>query len=198
MNKLLIATNNPHKVSEFSSVLNSKKSMQLLTLKDFGILLDVTEDGSTLEENALLKSRAVYELMKIPAISDDTGLFVDALGGDPGIYSARYAGENASYDDNCNKLLKNLKDVPEDKRTASFVSVICFYKMPDEYYLFKGICKGKIISEKKGSNGFGYDPLFVPDGMNKTFAELTDAEKNEISHRALALKQFAAFIEKNT
>lgn len=141
----------------------------------------------------MIKARKINSVLNISTIADDTGLFVEALNGEPGIYSARYAGENASYEDNCVKLLSDLKDVPENKRTAKFESVICFYVCEKEYYFFKGICKGKIIELGRGSNGFGYDPLFVPEDLTKTFAELSDEEKNKISHRARALQKFKTF-----
>lgn len=191
--KVLLATNNPHKVNEIKSVLENIPQIGFYSLSDFGISLEVVEDGKTLEENALIKAKAVYEILNIPTLSDDTGLFVDFLNGEPGVYSARYAGENATYEDNCIKLLANLNNVHDNKRAAQFESVICFYVNAAEYYFFKGICSGKIIKEKRGRNGFGYDPVFVPDGMNKTFAELPDDQKNDISHRGIALKKFKSF-----
>ncbi|HMQ67644.1 MAG TPA: RdgB/HAM1 family non-canonical purine NTP pyrophosphatase [Ignavibacteria bacterium] len=195
--KILMATNNKNKLKEIRSVLSSLKTISVYSLNDFGITAEIAEDGKTLEDNALLKAEYVFRLLDIPAISDDTGLFVDALNGEPGIYSARYAGENASYSDNCKKLLSNLKSVRSEDRKARFESVICLYTGIDEYKFFKGICKGKIIENEKGTNGFGYDPVFVPDGMSGTFAELSAEEKNLISHRALALRSFREFIEKN-
>ncbi len=197
MEKILMATNNQNKVKEIRSVLNTVKSISIYSLNDFGITAEVEENGSTLEENALIKAEYVFRLLNIPAISDDTGLFVNALNGDPGVYSARYAGEKASYKDNCVKLLSELKNVEMEKRKARFESVICFYSEKKKYEFFKGVCHGKIIEKERGENGFGYDPLFVPDGMSKTFAELDGKEKNQISHRALALKSFKVFIEKN-
>ncbi|MCB0726326.1 MAG: RdgB/HAM1 family non-canonical purine NTP pyrophosphatase [Ignavibacteriae bacterium] len=195
--KILMATNNKNKIKEIRSVLSPVNSISVFSLNDFGITAEVTEDGKTLEDNALLKAEYVFRLLNIPSISDDTGLFVDALNGEPGIYSARYAGENATYRDNCIKLLSKLKNVKPEDRKARFESVICFYTGKGEYKFFKGVCRGKIIESERGSNGFGYDPVFVPDGSSKTFAELTDQEKNKISHRALALNSFRNFIEKN-
>ena len=193
MNKILIASNNKHKISEIKSVLSSLPKITFYSPEDLNINIDVVEDGNTLEENALIKARQIYSFSKMPTLSDDTGLFVDALNGEPGVYSARYAGENATYDDNCVKLLSALKDVTENKRSSRFESVICFYVNENEYYFFKGICNGNIIKEGRGENGFGYDPLFVPEGSIKTFAELSDEEKNKISHRALALQKFRDF-----
>lgn len=194
MKKILVATNNKHKIKEIKSVLTSVKNISVLSLNDFGITADISEDGKTLEDNALLKAEHVFKLLNIPAISDDTGLFVDALYGEPGIYSARYAGENATYKDNCDKLLSALKNVTMNERKARFESVICFYKANSEYIFFKGVCHGRIIEEERGENGFGYDPVFVPDGSAKTFAELSDQEKNIISHRALALNLYKEYI----
>ncbi len=190
MNKVLIASNNSNKIFEIKNILGEN---QLISLKDFGVSIDVTEDGNTLEDNAFKKAKEFSKVLNLPALSDDTGLFVDALDGAPGIYSARYAGENVSYKDNCNKLLANLKKTEPGKKNAVFVCVICFYVNEKEFYFFKGECKGKIIAEARGVNGFGYDPLFVPDGYNKSFAELTDEEKNKISHRAVSLNKFKEF-----
>lgn len=194
--KILIATNNSYKILEIKDVLKDFNT-KLYTLKDFGIAVDIMEDGNTLEENALKKAKGTFGILNIPAISDDTGLFVKALNEEPGIFSARYAGESATYEENRNKLLDNLKNIPEKNRTARFESVICFYANGEEYYFFKGICDGKIISEARGTNGFGYDPIFVPEGTTKTFAELSDKEKNVISHRALALEKFKEFVNSN-
>ncbi|MEO8666759.1 MAG: RdgB/HAM1 family non-canonical purine NTP pyrophosphatase [Ignavibacteria bacterium] len=193
MNKILIASNNTHKINEIRSVLKDITGIQLYSLNDFGITTEVIENGTTLEENAFKKAKEIYDILNIPSLSDDTGLFVDELEGAPGVYSARYAGEHVSYEDNCNKLLSELKNVPENKKTASFRSVICYYKDPGEFRFFKGLCKGRIISKPRGHNGFGYDPVFIPEGMSKTFAELTDEAKNSISHRAIALKEFRKF-----
>ncbi len=193
MNNIFIASNNAHKISEIKSVLSSIQNIKLYSLSEVGISVEAIEDGNTLEENALIKSKKFNSVLNMPVIADDTGLFVDELNGEPGIYSARYAGKNASYRDNCIKLLSALKDVPDNRRTARFESVICFYSNENEYYFFKGVCPGEIIKKTRGENGFGYDPLFVPSGLKKTFAELTDEEKNKISHRALALKEFKIF-----
>ena len=193
ISRILLATNNPHKVFEIKSVLENIPQIGLYSLSDFGIFLEPDENGKTLEDNALIKAKAVYDILKLPSLSDDTGLFVDFLHGEPGVYSARYAGENATYEENCIKLLANLNNTADEKRTAKFVSVVCFYVNASEYYFFEGVCPGKIIKEKRGEKGFGYDPVFVPDAMNKTFAELGDDQKNDISHRGIALKKFRSF-----
>ncbi|MEO6695698.1 MAG: RdgB/HAM1 family non-canonical purine NTP pyrophosphatase [Ignavibacteria bacterium] len=197
LKKILIASGNSHKISEIISVLKDFKNLELLSLKDFGVSVDVIEDGKTLNDNAFKKAKEIYGIFKIPTISDDTGLFVDALNGEPGVYSARYAGEHASYSDNCKKLIENLKNHSLEKRTARFESVICFYVNDNEYYLFNGICEGKIIFDGRGEKGFGYDSLFVPDGLDLTFAEMSDEEKNKISHRGRALQEFKMSICEN-
>lgn len=194
MKKILIASGNSHKIKEISSIISDIPSLEMTSLKNFGISLEVDENGSTLEENALIKAKAVYKLLEMPVISDDTGLFVNALNGEPGIYSARYAGVDASYKDNCNKLLKNLREIEDDKLQADFKCCICLLINSDKYYFFEGICRGKICRSPRGENGFGYDPVFLPDGFEKTFAELTDDEKNVISHRGRALEKLKEFL----
>lgn len=193
MNKILIASGNQHKFSEISSVLSDVANVKLYSLQDFGITTEVVEDGNTLEENALIKAKTIYNISGVATLSDDTGLFVKALNGEPGVYSARYAGVKATYENNCKKLLKNLENISDKNRRAQFESIICFYVNEKEYYFFRGICYGKIINEKRGKNGFGYDPLFVPDGYERTFAEMTDEIKNKISHRGKALEAFRKF-----
>ncbi|MFA9424296.1 MAG: RdgB/HAM1 family non-canonical purine NTP pyrophosphatase, partial [Sedimentibacter sp.] len=152
-------------------------------------------DGNTLEENAFKKAEELHKKVKGIVIADDTGLFVDALNGEPGVYSARYAGETASYSDNNKLLLKNLQDVPLEKRTAAFKTVIAIVLEDGKRIMAEGTCTGKIAFDEKGSNGFGYDPLFIVDGVNKTFAEMTDKEKNKISHRANALLNLKRILE---
>lgn len=191
--KLFVATNNINKIKEISEILQSEKGFKIHSSSDYGICIDVNEDGNSLEENAYKKAVTNYTVLKMPVISDDTGLFVDALNGEPGIYSARYAGKDSSYNDNCVKLLSQMINIPSLKRTARFETVICLYIDEKEFYYFKGICNGIILNEIRGKNGFGYDPLFVPDGYDLTLAELTESEKNKISHRALALNKFREF-----
>ncbi|MFA5404577.1 MAG: RdgB/HAM1 family non-canonical purine NTP pyrophosphatase [Ignavibacteria bacterium] len=193
--KIIIATNNKHKVTEIKNILGNDK-FELFTLSDLNINIEVEEDKDTLEGNAIKKAEEIFKIAKIPTIADDTGLFVEALKGKPGVYSSRYAGENATYDDNCIKLLESMKDIPEGKRNAYFETVICFYESDNKYHFFKGICKGKITLEKFGKKGFGYDPLFIPDGFNKTYAEMPDEEKNSISHRGKAFNKAGDFILK--
>jgi len=195
MNKILIATNNKHKVKEISDILNPT-GYEVLSLSDVNLTIEIEEDKDTLEGNALKKAEEVFKAANIPTLADDTGLFLDALNGEPGVFSSRYAGENVSYDDNCKKLLKALKDIPDEKRNAYFKTIVCYYVSEKKYYLFEGICKGKINKEKKGENGFGYDPLFIPDGFDKTYAEMNDIEKNLISHRAKAIEAFKNYLIK--
>lgn len=191
--KLLIATNNQHKVNEIKRII-SIESIDLLSLKDLNLNLEIEETENSLEGNALIKAKEVFELTKIPAVSDDTGLYVDALNGEPGVYSSRYAGDKTTYDDNCNKLLSKLKNIPENLRTAYFKTVVCLYLNDNKYYFFDGIVKGKIINEKRGTNGFGYDPLFIPDGYSITYAEMSTELKNQISHRAKAFGKLRDFL----
>jgi len=185
--KVILSSGNKHKVKEIKDILKDL-IFDVVSKDEVGFeKFDVVEDGETLEENALKKATELKKLINGIIIADDTGLFVDALDGEPGVYSARYAGEDVSYIDNNNLLLKNLKDVPLEKRTAYFKTVVAVVLENDEYFMTEGILRGKIGFEPKGENGFGYDPLFIVDGMNKTLSEITDEEKNKISHRAKAL-----------
>jgi XTP/dITP diphosphohydrolase len=194
--KILIATNNKHKIIEIKNILNNDK-FELLTFSDLNIDIEIEEDKDTLEGNALKKAEEIFRITKISTIADDTGLFVDALDGEPGVYSSRYAGENATYDDNCRKLLKSIKDIPEGKRNAYFKTVVCFYETGNKYHFFDGICKGSITTEKSGEKGFGYDPLFIPSGFDKTYAGMSEEEKNSISHRGKAFIKAGEFLLKN-
>jgi XTP/dITP diphosphohydrolase len=191
--KILIATNNKHKVTEIKNILNNDK-FELLVLSDLNIVTEIVEDKDTLEGNALKKAEEIFNIAKMPTIADDTGLFVEALNGEPGVYSSRYAGENANYDDNCRKLLKSMENIPEGKRNAYFKTVVCFYESENKYYFFDGICNGIITQEKSGDKGFGYDPLFIPDGFNKTYAEMNEDEKDSISHRGNAFVKAGKFL----
>jgi len=195
LSELIIASNNTHKIVEISKIL-SEQNIKLFSLKDFPDFPEVEETGETLRDNALIKAKAIYEKFGKASLADDTGLFVDALNGEPGVYSARYSGENATYEDNCKKLLENLKNVEGKERTAEFNSTLCLYISETEHYFFEGIVKGRIIKQSKGANGFGYDPLFIPRGFDKTYAEMPDEQKNTLSHRALALKKFKKFLSR--
>lgn len=187
MRKLILSSGNPHKVDELKKIL-ANLEIQVLTKDEVGQgNLDVIEDGDTLEANALKKARALAEKVEGIVLADDTGLFVDALNGEPGVYSARYAGEECSYEANNAKLLGALAGVAPEKRTARFKTVIALIDEKGAEYIIEGVCEGRILEEKKGSAGFGYDPLFLPEGYEQTFAELGEDIKNKISHRARAI-----------
>lgn len=193
--KILIATNNRHKINEIRNILKNDK-LELLTLSDLKINIEVDEDKDSLEGNAFKKADEIYKTANTPTIADDTGLFVDALNGEPGVFSSRYAGDNATYDDNCQKLLRTMENIPEGKRNAYFKTVVCFSESENNYHFFEGICKGKITTKKYGEKGFGYDPLFIPDGFDKTYAEMSEDDKNSISHRSEAFKKAGEYIIK--
>lgn len=187
--KLIFATNNQHKADEIRSVLNGP--IELVTLKEAGIDIDIPEPYDTLEENARTKSTTIFEMTGTNCFSEDTGLEVDALGGEPGVKSARYAGEGRSFEANIDKLLAKLEQV-EDRR-ARFRTVISLLINGKET-LFEGVCEGWIIRERRGNNGFGYDPVFVPEGSDLSFAEMDMAGKNRYSHRKKATEKLVAFL----
>lgn len=189
--KLVFASNNLNKIKEIQQLVPS--SIQIVSLLDIGCTEDIPETADTIEGNAILKANYVTEKYGLNCFADDSGLEVDALNGAPGVYSARYAGEPKNDDNNMNKLLSNLKDKANKK--ANFKTVICL-NINGEQHLFTGIINGKIIDEKVGNNGFGYDPIFVAEGYSKTFAELSMNEKTNISHRGLAVKQLVDFCSK--
>ena len=183
----IIATENEHKLEEIGSILRGF-NLEVLSIKDVGLEgLEVTEDGSTFEENALIKARAVMKKTGKLTIADDSGLEVDILNNQPGIYSARFAGENATDDENNKKLLKLLEGVPLHNRTARFVCCIAAVFPNGDTTTLRGECPGIIGFEPKGEGGFGYDSLFIAEQYGKTFAEIGEKEKNKISHRAVAL-----------
>jgi len=187
--KLIFATNNQHKVDELRSLVTTE--FDIITLKEAGIDIDIPEPYDTLEENATGKARTIFEMTGTNCFSEDTGLEVTALNGEPGVKSARYAGNNRSFDANIDKLLINLAGKPD--RSARFRTVISLI-LDGQETQFEGECKGKIIETRRGDQGFGYDPVFVPDGSDKTFAEMTLAEKGEFSHRAKATQKLVAFL----
>ena len=189
MDTLIFATNNPHKVEEVRSVL--KGQWEILSLKEAGINIDIPEPHDTLEANAREKSSTIFRLTQRNCFSEDTGLETTALDGAPGVKSARFAGENAGYEDNTRKLLAELEG--KKNRNARFRTVISLILNGMEYQ-FEGICPGTIIKEKRGNAGFGYDPVFVPDGDTRTFAEMNTAEKNRYSHRKKAMDMLISFL----
>ena len=186
MMKVVIATHNKDKLKELQKGLSSL-SIDLMDLSSFSNIGEIVENGDTLKENALIKAKTVYDLTGIPAIADDTGLEVDALGGKPGVYTARFAGENCSYMDNVNKMLEVMKKIKKPERGAIFKTVMAFYDGNQELFS-EGVVKGIIAEEKKGLGGFGYDPIFYVVEEGKTFAEMTIEKKNIISHRGRAIK----------
>ena len=187
--KLIFATNNQHKVAEIRSVTG--KSLEILTLAEAGIDIDIPEPHDTLEANASEKSRTIYRITGISCFGEDTGLEVVALNGEPGVKSARYAGEGRSFDKNIEKLLTNLADKPD--RRARFRTIISLILDGQETF-FEGICEGTITHGKKGAHGFGYDPVFVPEGSGRSFAEMSPEEKNLYSHRSEATEKLVAFL----
>tara|TARA_R110000868_G_scaffold259361_2_gene517169 strand:- start:38417 stop:38995 length:579 start_codon:yes stop_codon:yes gene_type:complete len=190
MDKLVLASRNKNKIEEMRSLL-SYLGVEVRSALDFPILEEVEEDLPTLEGNALKKARYVHLQTGLSALSDDTGLEVEALNGAPGVFSARYAGEDVTYQENVLKLLKEMKG--QENRRAQFRTVVALVTDKDEY-TFVGICEGVIIEEQKGEKGFGYDPVFLPKGYELTFAELESSIKNEISHRGKAIQKFISFL----
>ncbi len=190
--EFFISTGNAHKISEFKAILEPY-GIALKSPKELGINVDVEENGATFAENALIKAQYGYKVTGLPAIADDSGLSIEALNGEPGIYSARYAGENAADADKINKVLKNM--LGKENRKAKFVCAIAFVDGNNRFCV-QGECHGEILDCPRGENGFGYDPIFMPDGFDKSFAQLSSDEKNSISHRGRALKAFTEEINK--
>ncbi len=190
MDKLVLASRNKNKIEEMKALV-SDLGIEVFSALDFPKLEEVEEDLPTLEGNALKKARYVHEKTGLAALSDDTGLEVNVLNGAPGVYSARYAGENVSYQDNVHKLLNEMAG--EKNRIAQFRTVVALVTNENEY-TFEGICEGEIIENQRGDKGFGYDPVFLPSGYDKTFAELDSSIKNVISHRGKAVQKFISFL----
>jgi XTP/dITP diphosphohydrolase len=182
--KLVLATHNSHKKTEMNTLL-APLGISIVGLDDFSQIGDIEETGTTLLENSLIKARSVHQITGLPSLADDTGLEVDALDGAPGVYSARFAGKNPTYEDNINKLLSKLDGVSPEKRTARFRTVIAFVDGRRELFS-EGIIEGLITVEPRGHEGFGYDPIFLPETESKTFAEMSQERKNQISHRGRA------------
>ena len=188
--RLIFATNNQHKLKEIVSSVSKK--YEVLGLKDVNISEEIPETHETLKENAIEKAMYIYNKFGYDCFADDTGLEIDSLDGRPGVYSARYAGEACSFQDNVNKVLSEMDGL--ENRLARFRTIIALVEK-GIVYTFEGVIEGTIISDEKGSDGFGYDPIFLPSGFNQTFAEMPLALKNSISHRARALKKFIEFLE---
>jgi len=189
MNTIIFATNNQNKVSEVKSIVLGK--FNIISLKEAGIDIDIAEPFDTLEENAKEKAKVIYELSRRDCFSEDTGLEVKSLAGEPGVKSARYAGEARSFENNIDKLLSKLANTTD--RSARFRTVICLMWKGNTLF-FEGICQGSILSERRGSSGFGYDPVFVPEGFVKSFAEMTMSEKNVFSHRRKAIELLTDYL----
>ena len=187
--KICFASNNEHKITEVKHIA---QNYEIVSLKEIGCLEELPETRDTLEGNSLQKAEFVFDKYNLPCFADDTGLEVEALNNAPGVYSARYAGSQKNSDDNINLLMKNLHG--EKNRRARFRTVISLVGLESTPVLFEGIVDGSITMDKRGSSGFGYDPVFLPDGYTKTFAEMTLAEKNALSHRALAVKKLEAYL----
>ncbi|AIS51802.1 Non-canonical purine NTP pyrophosphatase [Thermoanaerobacter kivui] len=192
--KIAVATHNPHKAEEIKKYFEGYP-VEIYSMADLNIKEDVKEMGHTIEENALIKARFLKGKVDAIVIADDTGLFVEYLNGQPGVYSARFAGENATFEDNNKKLLQMLEGVPFDKRKAYFKTVIAVINK-DEEVVLEGRLDGYILDHPRGQNGFGYDPIFYVEELGKTLAELSMDEKNKISHRSLALKKLKNYLFK--
>ena len=188
MKEIVLATRNPHKGEELASLLGDA-GIRIRTLAEFPEAPEVEEDGETCEANAIKKAVEVARATGVTAVADDTGLEVDALNGRPGPFAARYAGEGATYEDNCRKLLRELEGVPSDRRTARFLTVAAVASPGGEVQITQGVLEGTIAEACRGERGFGYDPVFYIPRLGKTLAELTPEEKNRISHRATAFSQ---------
>jgi len=191
--KLIFATHNQHKLQEIKLLL--PKSIELVSLTDLKVTNDIPETGETLQENALIKAKYIYKRFGLDCFADDSGLEVEALNGAPGVYSARYAGLQKSDADNNQKLLAELKDKPN--RNACFKTVISLY-LNGKTHFFEGVIEGVILPEMQGTQGFGYDPLFKPNGYDKTFAQMSTAEKSSISHRGIAVNKLVDFLSVNS
>lgn len=187
--EILFASNNAHKVDEVRAKLAPRYMVH--SLREVVGEVDIPETGTTLEENAAIKARYLYERTGMDCFADDTGLEVAALNGEPGVYSARYAGEGCSFDDNMDKVLRNLEG--HSDRSARFRTVICLIYKGKEHF-FEGEVKGEMLTERTGTEGFGYDPIFRPDGHDRSFAQMTMDEKNAISHRGLAVEKLVKFL----
>jgi XTP/dITP diphosphohydrolase len=187
--KLVFATNNNNKVKEVKAML--PKDIEILSLRDIGCTEEIVEDADTIEGNAMIKANYITKNYGYDCFADDTGLEVDALNGAPGVHAARYAGENVTYEDNVQKMLKEIYG--KENRDARFITVTAL-NLHGKQYLFKGICEGKILNKKRGEDGFGYDPIFQPKGSDRSFAEMDLDEKGEISHRGKAVKELINFL----
>jgi len=194
MKNIIISSSNKHKISEIITTIKPLFD-KIYSLSDFPDIGDIKEDGTSIVENSFIKSRVAFNHTKLPSMADDTVLEVDHLMGDPGIYTARYAGENATYEENMEKLLKNLKGVPWKERTARFKTVVTYVDGKNDFFV-EGCLEGKILESKQGDLGFGYDPIFYASAQNMSLGDMGFEEKNQISHRAIAIQKFAHKIKR--
>lgn len=195
--KILIATKNQGKVKEISDLVGDLP-IEFVSLTEFPNAPDVLEDGETFEDNALKKARTLAEATGLTTLADDSGLCVDSLGGRPGVLSARYAGESASDEEKCARILEEMREVPDSERTARFVCVLALVDPRGRQNTFKGVCAGRIIRELRGRRGFGYDPIFLYEEQGLTFAEMDMQSKNRVSHRGRALREFSEFLRQRS
>ncbi len=195
--KIILATGNRGKVKEIRDLV-ADLPISFLSLNDIPDPPEVLEDGATFEENALKKARETARATGMPALADDSGLCVDALDGRPGVLSARYAGDDSSDESKYRRILKEMRDVPEGKRTARFVCVLALVHPDGEERIFRGVCEGRITREPRGAGGFGYDPIFLYEDSERTFAEIGREFKNQVSHRGRALAAFAEYLRELT
>jgi len=191
---IILATKNLDKIREIRQLLTDLP-ITILIYKDVRCFPDIVEDKDTLEDNAIKKALELRKVTGLPSLADDTGLFVDYLNGEPGVYSSRFAGKNASYVHNRQKLLSLMKNAKNQERSAYFKTVVAYVDEYGKVYTVTGICEGNIIDKERGTKGFGYDSIFLPKGMNKTFAELSDEEKNKISHRGIAFRKIKKLLK---
>lgn len=194
MEEVIVATKNPGKAKEFERIFGSR-GFKVKTLLDYPEIDDIEETGHTFEENAVIKAETVSKQLNKMVISDDSGLMVDALNGRPGIFSARYAGQEKNDEANIEKVLEELKGVPTEKRTGRFYCALAVASPFQETFTVSGTCEGRILNEKKGTNGFGYDPIFFVEPLGLAMAELTSEEKNSVSHRANAIRNLESLLD---
>lgn len=192
METIILASNNKNKLKEISEKVK-EFNFNVISQSEAGYDIEVEETGKTFEENAILKAEAIYKISNMPVIAEDSGLEIDSLNGEPGVYTGRYAGPNATSQDKIEKVLKLMKDVEENKRTARFKCVICYIDKKGEKHIFEGSCEGKITYEPCGTAGFDYDPIFLYD--TRTFAQMSSEEKNKISHRGQAVNKLVEYLK---
>lgn len=192
MKTIILASNNKNKLNEITEKVKGL-DLKIISQSEEGYDIEVEETGKTFEENAILKAEAIYKISNMPVIAEDSGLEIDSLNGEPGVYTGRYAGENATSQDKIEKVLNLMENIEESKRTARFKCVICYIDKEGEKHIFEGSCEGKITYEPYGTAGFDYDPIFLYD--TRTFAQMTSEEKNKISHRGKAVNKLVEYLQ---